>query len=217
MGFVCSKDNCRYNGVEQSEENFHKKKTSINGLSHWCKDCTMLYDKSKRLEQKLAGNPDRHATIEVLCLACGVKFTQRKSRIQRQGNPIAGLTCSLKCCAKVKKPQPPRRVKTEDRIYDAKGYVLLYAPNHPLTVNDSKRSRLPEHRLVMEEHLGRFLEPYENVHHINGIRDDNRLENLELWITAQPVGQRQSDLIIENERLRARLESLLESCSSLMT
>lgn len=52
-----------------------------------------------------------------------------------------------------------------------------------------------QHRVVMEEHLGRSLWPYENVHHINGVRDDNRLENLEIWITPQPAGQRPEDLV----------------------
>jgi hypothetical protein len=50
-----------------------------------------------------------------------------------------------------------------------------------------------EHRVVMEQMIGRPMLPHENVHHLNGHRSDNRPQNLELWSTMQPTGQRITD------------------------
>lgn len=52
-----------------------------------------------------------------------------------------------------------------------------------------------EHRVAMERMLGRALLPGENVHHRNGVRDDSRESNLELWIISQPSGQRVEDVV----------------------
>lgn len=83
-----------------------------------------------------------------------------------------------------------------------RGYVFIQvryrgsehpARDHPRANRDGY---VLEHVLVMEQQLGRYLLPGENVHHLNGVKDDNRPENLELWVTKQPYGQRPEDLVM---------------------
>lgn len=83
------------------------------------------------------------------------------------------------------------RAKEGDRYVMKSGYVKVKVPDNP-----HNGGWILEHRHVMEQMLGRPLLPGENVHHKNGDRLDNRSENLELWITRQPTGQRVEDMVV---------------------
>lgn len=63
------------------------------------------------------------------------------------------------------------------RLKKTNGYIIVQQPDHPYCCVDGY---VLEHRLIMEQHLGRILLPGEVVHHINGVPYDNRIENLML-------------------------------------
>lgn len=98
----------------------------------------------------------------------------------------------IKCiCKWMNKQDIPRRqcggrfgkhhFRFKGSFLNSQGYRLIYFPNHPRNDN-SKYVR--EHILVIEKYLGRYLLPNETPHHINKIKDDNRLENLYLFTTS---------------------------------
>ena len=125
--------------------------------------------------------------------------------------PRASSTCSIARCDRknvsrglcwthaarrdagnVRADEPIRQYRTDEwsEGLTSSGYIRLRRTS-PTGVVES----ILQHRLVMEQQLGRPLLPDETVHHINGVRDDNRPENLELWSSSHPKGQRVEDKV----------------------
>ena len=87
------------------------------------------------------------------------------------------------------------------------GYVLVHKPNHP---NARTKGRVLAHRLIMEENIGRYLHPWEVVHHKNGKKNDNRIENLELLPSQGNHNTAIQKVYKENERLKRTVLMLMQ-------
>jgi hypothetical protein len=150
--------------IEKKRNEFWVSKSKSNGLHFQCIACEKQKRHTDEYREKRRPNE------------------RRKRRIQ------LGLDPDYE--GKYKRKHNP-----ETRTLSQNGYWYIFRPGHPNAQKGLRptRGRIFEHKFVMSEHLGRPLKLDECIHHKNGIRTDNRIENLELWKKGQPAGARLED------------------------
>lgn len=163
------------------------------------------------------GRGEARLRIWTTCPDCGKSMWRLVTNVRCGRAP----TARCKGCAAAQQRGPRHGCWAGGRHITHQGYVslsmsLLSGPDLALVRPRGPRTRtIDEHRLVMARHLGRPLRPGEVVHHRNGIRDDNRLENLQLCTTNShvmghgvPYYQRLQEALATIDRLERRITEL---------
>lgn len=124
-------------------------------------------------------NP-RSAKNKGICASCKLEVVKPPSVIAKSKN----IFCNHKCYSEFKRTLVGEKANRwkGGRFISSWGYVLVYKPDHP---NSDCDGYVREHRLVMEQKIGRLLRSDEEVNHINRIKTDNRPENLEVLSKAE--------------------------------
>lgn len=132
------------------------------GQERSCPTCARPYGVRRRC-YSCDGRP-RVARIELRCEQCGSTFERTAAQITREASRFCSRPCQYASLR-------DRELVRGTRYENGQGYVV---------VKTGIRAFELEHRLVMERHLGRELTSEEHVHHLNGVKADNRIENLVL-------------------------------------
>jgi len=135
----------------------------------------------KYCSRKCYSEAQKTGTIKK-CLICGKEFYVVANKIKIG----QGKYCSWECRAKGQAGKNNSQWKG-GRKKNSNGYIeVLLSPTHRFFCMCKKSNYISEHRLIMAKKLNRPLEKDERVHHINGKRDDNRIENLLLILPRKP-------------------------------
>lgn len=163
------------------------------------------------------GGSTKRLFVNVECPRCGERHTTRWDHIKNKENADSRYLPCMSCC----------QIKDVGRP-DKRGYIVRHYRSFPkekwgiLKKMCKSNGQLKEHRAIMAIKIGRPLLPHEIVHHINGVRDDNRPENLEIFSTTNVYnkhhccGIREIEVVEENKRLRHKIKELERklSCQS---
>jgi len=129
---------------------------------------------SEDTKKKIGFANTKYGKIKVKCVVCGKESEVYHYRIEK--------TKTFVCKGKCRSEWMSQNLRGEKNNFwkggkykTVQGYVLSYCPKHPSANQDNY---LPEHRLIVEAYIGRYLDRKEQVHHINEIKSDNRIENL---------------------------------------
>lgn len=181
---------CKYNGYMIKFKENQKKPKAIKEIKQKiikkCEECFL----------------DHSRVNTNICKKCHSRIQDKKRYEERKKNPELhefylneNKIRSQRLLRKKKLlplDHPPLRRKNGEGNINNEGYKIISKRDHP---NSLKNGTILEHKFIMSQFLGRPLSLGENVHHKNGVRHDNRIENLELWSVRQPPGQRVDDKI----------------------
>ena len=158
-------------------------KKFYRGGTRMAKTCS-LRCKAKYNTKIQTGKKQKRWGKDMKCKICGKEFYVSPCKISKT------KYCSIKC--RNNDSSFWEALKGENNYHwkggttRVKGYIYVKSSEHPYR---NGGDYVMEHRLVMEKKLGRYLVSNEEVHHINGIKDDNRIENLELVIKKLHFGE----------------------------